>query len=48
MLDAGICEFTAAGQVELCECVPCGGAHCRQQVNGVVGETIAVGKVQFC
>lgn len=35
-------------QVELCKCVSGGRAHCSQQVDGVVCEAVAVGKVQFC
>lgn len=35
-------------QVEFCECVSGGWAHSGQQVNWVVCEDVAVGKVQFC
>lgn len=35
-------------EVEFRQRVSGGRAHCRQQVNGVVTEAVAVGQVQFC
>lgn len=44
----GYSHQSLTSQVELCERVSGRRAHCSQQVDGVVGETVAVGEVQFC
>lgn len=43
-----MCNQFLTSQVEFCERVTGGRAHCSQQVDGVVGEAVAVGEVQFC
>lgn len=41
-------DLSLTAQVELCQRVSGGRAHCCQQVDGVVGEAVTVGEVQFC
>lgn len=42
-----VCEELTC-QVEFYQCVSGGWSHCSEQVDGVVSEAVAVGKIQFC